>query len=221
MALQITAVKGSGLNVADNYGANPQNASPCIRLICPTLEFADKVPQRDSSAMSKAAISRQALRAAANSGTEMWVSLNKKNGGGYAGQLVVRIAQLKSANLKVADILGTDPQNASPCIRLSYPGCPAPGFVQSKCLLVQQADQSFADQFVRFNFDARMDPITFEFADKDPKRSSAAMGKGTVSRHELNAALNAGTEKWIQLNKKSDGSYAGELCIRVSRYMQA
>ncbi|KAJ3371896.1 hypothetical protein GGF31_002556 [Allomyces arbusculus] len=135
--------------------------------------------------------------------------------------MALQITVVKSANLKVADILGTDPQNSSPCIRLSYPGCAAPGFMQSKCLLIQQADQSFADQGVSFRFDARMDPITIEFADKDPKRSSVAMGKGTVSRLDLNAALNAGTDKWIQLNKKSDGSYAGELCIRVSRYMQA
>ncbi|KAJ3348851.1 hypothetical protein GGF32_005935 [Allomyces javanicus] len=135
--------------------------------------------------------------------------------------MALQITVVKSANLKVADILGNDPQNSSPCIRLSWPGCPAPGFVQSKCLLIQQADQSFADQGVRFNFDARMDPITIEFADKDPKRSSVAMGKGTVSRQDLNAALNAGTEKWVQLNKKNGGGYAGELCIRVTRYMQA
>ncbi|KAJ3348852.1 hypothetical protein GGF32_005936 [Allomyces javanicus] len=79
------------------------------------------------------------------------------------------------------------------------------------------ADQSFADQGVRFTIDARMDPITFEICDKDPKRRSAAMGKGTVSRQELTAALNGNFTKWVQLSKKNGGGYAGELCIQVTR----
>ncbi|KAJ3371891.1 hypothetical protein GGF31_002551 [Allomyces arbusculus] len=130
--------------------------------------------------------------------------------------MAFQITLLKAANLKLADIIGAD-QRGMTCLRVSWPGCPAPGFLQSHTLFIATADQTFADQDVRLTIDARMDPITFEICDKDPKRSSAAMGKGTVSRQELNDALNGKFNKWVQLSKKNGGGYAGELCISVTR----
>ncbi|KAJ3371897.1 hypothetical protein AMAG_08191 [Allomyces macrogynus ATCC 38327] len=130
--------------------------------------------------------------------------------------MALQITVVKGSGLNVADIYGANPQNASPCIRLICPTCAAPGFKQSKVLLIQSPDQSFTDQGVRFQVDAHTEPLSLEFADKDPQRDSSAMGKATISRQALRDAANSGTEMWVSLNKKNGGGYAGQLVIRVA-----